>query len=497
MKRPKKSELWQDLHQHADSVYPIDFHHIKSNSLNHPKRSISACGIDIDYSYQHVTDQTLTTLINLANACNLQEKIIELLSGAEVNLSEARPALHTALRIIEPASIIIDGKNIMLDVFSARDEIKFISEKIRSKQWLGFAGKPIVDIVHIGIGGSDLGPRFCINALSNYLNPDLNYHFISDIDPDVFNNTVSKLKAETTLFIVASKSFTTEETLFNANKAKDWIGSGDRIEKHIIAVTANIKKAREFGVKVILPIWDWVGGRYSLCSAINLITAIAIGYEGFNQLLVGANNMDNHFRDTPYSQNLPVMLALLGIWNNNFLNIHNLLILTYSKSFEQIVSYIQQLDMESNGKSIDNQYNFVPYATGPLVWGGSGSQAQHSYYQLLCQGTHKVAVDLITLKNLDGYMINDMYKDKVRVLTQGVKNSSHPSGFIRGEIPVNQIRLTDCTPFRIGAFAALYEHKVFTQSVIWDINPFDQPGVESAKRNRALSRKSNNNYTHT
>ena len=406
--------------------------------------------------------------------------------GDKVNVSENRPALHTALRASGDIPVLVDGKDVMHEVIQTRNTIQQISEQIRNKKWLGFTGKPITNIVNIGIGGSDLGPRFCLNAFAELASPDLTYHFISDVDPNGFKNAVATLQPENTLFIIASKSFTTQETLYNAKKAVAWIGDQDRVAKHCIAVTANIKKAHQFGIQTILPIWDWVGGRYSLCSAINLITAIALGYELFSEILSGAHSMDIHFQQADFKHNLPVIYALLGIWNNNFLHRQSLLILTYAQQLEQFVPYIQQLDMESNGKGIDNQGNKVNHSTGPLIWGGLGNQAQHSYYQLLCQGTHKVAADFITVNVFDGQLINDMCADKIRVLTSGINEQENPNGYIPGNLPLNHIRLNDCSPFTIGALISLYEHKIFTQSVIWNINPFDQPGVESAKRGRRV-----------
>lgn len=481
MKEATKLELWEALEAHATTVET-------NNALNAFEKNSSfnavACGINLDYSSQCITPYTLELLFALANAAHLSEKIQALMRGDKVNLSENRPALHTALRATGETPVWVDGNDVMPQVIEARKAIQTISEQIRNKQWVGYTGKPITDIVNIGIGGSDLGPRFCIKAFSDRASSDLGYHFISDVDPNGFKNAVAKLQPETTLFIIASKSFTTEETLFNAKQAFKWIGSHEHVSKHCIAVTANIEKARQFGVRTILPIWDWVGGRYSLCSAINLITAIALGYDAFSEILAGANSMDIHFQEANFKHNLPVLSALIGIWNNNFLHRQSLLILTYAQQLEQFIPYIQQLDMESNGKGIDNQGNKVNHSTGPLIWGGLGNQAQHSYYQLLCQGTHKVAADFITVNTFDGQLINKMCLDKIRVLTSGVNEQDNPHGYISGNLPLNHIRVEDCSPFTIGALIALYEHKIFVQSVIWDINPFDQPGVESAKRGR-------------
>ncbi|AHE66650.1 glucose-6-phosphate isomerase [Legionella oakridgensis] len=486
MQQLTKQNLWKSLEDHAQTL------HAQTLNRSHqrapcPTRQYTACNIRLDYSHQHVTDHTLELLFSLAKRCSLQEKIQGLLTGDKVNLSENRPALHTALRAPEHTEIWVDGHNIMEDVIVARHKMKALVEQIRNKQWLGFSGQPIRDIVNIGMGGSDLGPRFCIKAFADYRSPDFGYHFISDADPNSFNNAVAMLNPETTLFIVSSKSFTTQETLYNARKAMAWIGHPKHYDRHFIAVTAQVEKAYQFGIPTVLPIWNWVGGRYSFCSAINLIGAIALGYESFNQILAGAHSMDQHFQHSQFSDNLPILLGLLGVWNNNFLSFHNLLILTYAQQLEQLMPYIQQLDMESNGKSIDNQGNPVRCATGPLVWGGPGNQAQHSYYQLLCQGTHKVAADIITLKSFEGQIINDMAAAKIEVLAYGVHDKD-PNAFISGNLPLNHLCLEDCSPFTIGALIALYEHKIFTQSIIWDINAFDQPGVESAKRTRLLQK---------
>ncbi len=483
MKPIKKTELWNVLTDHARTLEACS-----STARTQKKLPLEAfaCNINIDYSNQCITPETLELLLELAETSGLREKISALMNGDIVNFSENRPALHTALRATGDDPVWVNGHDVMPEVIQTRHSIQRISEQIRSGKWLGYTGKPITSIVNIGIGGSDLGPRFCLKAFAELTSPDLSYHFISDVDPNGFKTAVASLQPETTLFIVASKSFTTQETLYNARKALTWIGDRDRIAKHCIAVTANIEKAQQFGIQTILPIWDWVGGRYSLCSAINLITAIAIGFEEFSQILAGANSMDLHFQHTDFKHNLPVLTALLGIWNNNFLHRQSLLILTYAQQLEQFVPYIQQLDMESNGKGIDNQGNKVNHSTGPLIWGGLGNQAQHSYYQLLCQGTHKVAADFITMNTYDGQLINDMCMDKIRVLTTGVNETENPNGYIPGNLPLNHIRIKDGSPFTIGALISLYEHKIFTQSVIWDINPFDQPGVESAKRGRRV-----------
>lgn len=479
MKPLTKRMVWDTLKTHANSIQIPLNQQFPDNILG---ATASACGINIDYSHQRITPQTLDQLFKLCTESNLRDKIHALMRGDKVNFSQNRPALHTALRASGTTPIWVDGKDIMPDIIETRIAMQDIVEKIRNGEWLGFSGKPITDVVNIGIGGSDLGPRFCLKAFEEITTPDLNFHFISDIDPTNFKHTVASLQRETTLFIIASKSFTTQETLYNAKKALAWIGDQQHVAQHCIAVTANTRLAKSLGISTILPIWDWVGGRFSLCSAINLITAIAIGFEAFSQMLDGSSSMDKHFIESDFSENLPILLAVLGIWNNNFLNKQSLLILTYSRQLEQFVPYIQQLDMESNGKGLTNQGELVNHSTGPLIWGGLGNQAQHSYYQLLCQGTHSVAADFITMNTFDGELINDMCLAKIKILTAGVNELENPTGYIAGNLPLNHIRIKDCSPFSVGALISLYEHKIFVQSVIWDINPFDQPGVDSAKR---------------
>jgi len=482
MKQLTELNAWDVLKDHAHTTQYTTLSELhQADSMRQQKLTFTANNISIDISNQRIDNTTITHLLALAQERHLHTKIDDLMQGKKVNLSENRPALHTALRTQTNNPILVDGHDIIPDILQTRKKIRELSQTIRNRNHLGYTGKPLTDIVNIGIGGSDLGPKFCINALKEFTDKTLGYHFVSDVDPNAFSSAVENLSPETTLFIISSKSFTTQETLYNADKAINWLGKENKLSNHLIAVTANTEKAQAYGIETILPIWDWVGGRYSACSAINLITAIAIGPEQFDQLLIGANQMDNHFQNTEFSENLPVLLGLLGIWNTNFLHIHNLLILTYSKYLEYFVPYIQQLDMESNGKSINNQGRAVNLNTGPIVWGGSGNQAQHSYYQLLCQGTHKVTLDFITLKTHENELIHEMYMAKKKILTYGINEENKPDEFIPGNTPLNHIYLTDCTPQTIGELIALYEHKIYVQSVVWDVNPFDQPGVEGAR----------------
>lgn len=487
MKQLTELNSWIELENHVQSLRLTTINDLNATDTRSSSLTASTTNIKLDFSNQRVNSTTLELLFRLAHECDLKNKIDALMRGDFVNNSEVRPALHTALRALDDTPIMVNNHDVIPDIFAAREKIKTISDAIRAKEWLGFSGKPIKDIVNIGMGGSDLGPRFTIRAFADIAAEHLRYHFVSDVDPNALNNAVKRLNPETTLFIVSSKSFTTKETLHNAKKALSWLNQPASMDNHFIAITANVKKANELGFNNVLPIWDWVGGRYSLCSAISLITAIAIGYEQFMQMLAGAHSMDKHFQETDFERNLPALLGLLGIWNNNFLHIHNLLLLVYSQQLEYLVPYIQQLDMESNGKSIDKRGRAVNHATGPLVWGGLGNQAQHSYYQLLCQGTHKVTLDFITIQPFEAELINKMSEAKRHILAHGVHDNSNPNGYIPGNKPLNHIQLKDCSPFTLGQLIALYEHKIYTQSVIWDINAFDQPGVESAKRHGAPS----------
>ncbi|RUR12746.1 glucose-6-phosphate isomerase [Legionella sp. km772] len=483
MKQLAELNSWIALRNHAESMRLTTLKELYSKNPGRNQNFLfSSPDIKLDLSSQLIEHHTIELLIALAQERKLPEKINNLLKGEKVNVSENRPALHTALRLQNEEAIFVNEQNITPEILKTRHTLFEISKQIRARAWFGYSGKPIVDIVNIGMGGSDLGPKFCINALSEYSDKNLGFHFISDVDPHSFSTTVCGLDPETTLFIISSKSFTTRETLCNYEKAISWLGKDNCLKNHLIAVTANIKYAQQYGIHHILPLWNWVGGRYSACSAINLITSIAIGAECFSQLLLGAHKMDEHFKKTELQKNLPVLLGLIGIWNINFLHINNLLMLAYAKQLEYFIPYIQQLDMESNGKSIDNEGKTLDYSTSPIVWGGLGNQAQHSYYQLLCQGTHKIAVDCITLNAYEDELIHQMYVNKKHILTFGYNNLDRPNEFIGGNTPLNHLSLTHCSPETIGALIALYEHKIFVQSVIWNINPFDQPGIEGAKR---------------
>lgn len=476
MSRLLKMRSWKELEKYALKKQPYSQKSVLQNGY------VSTEYIDIDYREQCINEQTLTLLFELAEECGLKEKIHELMTGYPVNNTENIPALHTALRSNDDTVLLVNGHNIITDIINVREKMYAISIKIRNGEWRGYSGECLTDIVNIGIGGSMLGPAFCISALSEFTSDKLKFHFISDVDLNTFKHVMRKLNPETTLFIVSSKSFTTTETLCNLKRALLWINQPKHINKHFIAVTSNIQKAKEFGITNILPIWNWVGGRFSLWSAINLITCIAIGPVKFSELLLGARLIDEHFRTMDFLNNAPVLLGLIGVWNINFLNINNLLVLTYLHNLQQFVPHLQQLDMESNGKSSDKEGFPVNYSTGPIIWGGSGNQAQHSYYQSLYQGTNKIAADVISVSTFNDELINKMCLAHKEVLSKRTFNCHDLHKDLPLGIPINHIYLADCTPQAIGSLIAVYEHKIFTQSVIWNINPFDQPGVESSKK---------------
>ena len=469
-------DAWKKLVTHAEGV--------RLSPLSQENKLIATDTITLDYSAQQLDNLAFELLIDLANECWLKEWIEALMTGYPVNQSEGKPALHTALRRSSDEPLFINDVEVVQEVLAVREQMRVVSQQLRGGEWLGHTGKPITDVVNLGIGGSQLGPQLCLDAFCDITIDTLRFHFIADMDANAFRRATKTLNPETTLFIISSKSFTTQETLDNAKRALSWVGvlNQQDIDQHFIAVTAFPHKAKQLGFNQVLPIWDWVGGRYSFCSAINLITCIAIGFESFIELLEGAKAMDEHFRHADLAQNMPVVLALLGIWNINFLHINNLLLLTYAQSLQWFVPFIQQMDMESNGKSLDKQGRAVNYSTAPIVWGGLGNQAQHSYYQLLCQGTHRIAADLISMDSLHESAVNRLCFAHKKILSQGHIEENNPNSYIPGNTPVNHLRLNDCSPRTIGSLIALYEHKLFVQGLIWNINSFDQPAVESSKQ---------------
>lgn len=507
-----KSPAWltlQDHYQHTNRQ------HMREQFAQEPERfkqfSLSTSGLTLDYSKNRINQDTLALLEQLAVQQKLPEAIEALFAGKIINKSEQRPALHTALRDFSHSTIEVDGKNIIPQIHQSLDHMEQFCWQIRRKQWRGFSNKPFTDVVSIGIGGSFLGPKLASAALKPYWDGQINCHYLANIDGSHITEILSDLNPDTTLFIVQSKSFDTQETLKNALGCRHWFlhngGSIDDLDKHFAAVTAEPQKAIEFGIaeKNIFPMWDWVGGRYSLWSAIGLPLAITIGIDNFRDLLRGAFAMDQHFKSAPLQQNMPVIMGLLGIWYINFYHKHSHAILPYDHYLRGLPAHLQQLDMESNGKSI-NQYNeSLQFNTGPIIWGGAGANGQHAYHQLLHQGSHFSPCDFIVpLRSHNP--IDDFHKllfsnclsqsqalmqgkteDEAmqELLDQGLDKTQAkllaPQKAIPGNRPSNTLLFNKANPHTIGALIALYEHKVFVQGAIWGINSFDQWGVELGK----------------
>lgn len=477
------------------------------------KFSLDACGLFLDYSKNRIDDEIMRLLIQLATDRNVAARRDAMFAGKIINTTEQRAVLHTALRNPDGAPVIVDGKDVMPEIRAVLEKIKQCTESIRKENWRGFSDKPIKSIVNIGIGGSDLGPAMVVAALTPYAAPQMSYHFVSNIDATHIAEALKNLDPETTLFLVASKTFTTQETLCNANTAKDWLlknapNKALAIKRHFIAITAKPERAIAFGIdgENIFPFWDWVGGRYSLWSAIGLSIAIAIGFDNFMQLLAGAHAMDEHFRNADFRHNMPIILALLGIWHINFWNLHSQAVIPYDQYLHLLPSFLQQLDMESNGKRVQINGEPVNYATAPVIWGSVGTNGQHAFHQLLLQGMETIPIDFI----LPIHSHNPMGKHQLllyanclaqsQALMQGKSEQEviaelqgqgmtlddarklAPHKIIPGNIPNNVILTDKITPFTLGALIALYEHKVFVQGVIWNINSFDQWGVELGKQ---------------
>jgi glucose-6-phosphate isomerase len=503
--------IWHDLkahHQHiADQTMQAWF---AEDSARFSRFSLQVGEIFLDYSKNRITDETIQLLSTLAKAVNLPEKIAALFHGEAVNKTENRPALHTALRQQQSTPIYVKKQNIFPLIQDNLLKMRKFTEQVRAGDWRGSTGKVITDIVNIGIGGSHLGPLLTTCALSQYADKKLQCHFISNVDSAHILEVLQKLNPETTLFIYSSKSFTTLETHTNALTIKQWLADKNitAINNHFVAVTACPDKALAFGIdkENIFPMWDWVGGRYSIWSAIGLPLALLIGMDQFMQFLAGANAMDQHFRTADISKNMPILLALLGIWYCNFFAANNHAIIPYTHHLNHLRTYLQQVDMESNGKSVSLQGNDIDYTTGPIIWGEQGCNAQHAFHQLLHQGKHFIPVDFILIgkDNNEIPCHHDILVasglSQAQALLQGksyqqalseVENTGltadeidflakHKS--IPGNRPSNVLFLTQLNPYNLGALLALYEHKIFVQGAVWNINSFDQWGVELGKQ---------------
>ncbi len=508
-----RSSAWQALEKHYQEIK--DFH-MRDLFNNDPARfnrfSLRIGEILFDYSKNRITDETITLLINLANQAGLGSKIEEMFRGEKINTTENRAVLHVALRNRTGHPILVDGKDVMPEVNRVLEKMRSFSRLIRDKQWKGFSGKSITDIVNIGIGGSDLGPKMVCEALKPYGHPDLNVHFVSNVDSTDLVETLKNLNPETTLFLVASKTFTTQETMTNAHSARNWLlekaKEESAVARHFAAMSTNTAEVQKFGIdpQNMFEFWDWVGGRYSVWSAIGLSIAIYLGMDNFEALLSGAYQVDNHFRNTPFKENIPVIMALLGIWYNNFFGAKSHAILPYDQYLKSFPAYFQQGDMESNGKSVNRQGEWVDYDTGPVIWGQPGTNGQHAFYQLIHQGTQLIPCDFLAAVNsqnpmgdhhnilLSNYLAQSeaLMKGKTReeieveLADQNVSDERRKiliqAKTFTGNRPSNSFLYPKLTPHVLGALVALYEHKIFIQGVIWHINSFDQMGVELGKQ---------------
>ncbi|MED9675559.1 glucose-6-phosphate isomerase [Escherichia coli] len=516
---PTQTAAWQALQKHFDEMKDVTIADLFAKDGDRFSK-FSATFDDqmlVDYSKNRITEETLAKLQDLAKECDLAGAIKSMFSGEKINRTENRAVLHVALRNRSNTPILVDGKDVMPEVNAVLEKMKTFSEAIISGEWKGYTGKAITDVVNIGIGGSDLGPYMVTEALRPYKN-HLNMHFVSNVDGTHIAEVLKNVNPETTLFLVASKTFTTQETMTNAHSARDWFlkaaGDEKHVAKHFAALSTNAKAVGEFGIDTanMFEFWDWVGGRYSLWSAIGLSIVLSIGFDNFVELLSGAHAMDKHFSTTPAEKNLPVLLALIGIWYNNFFGAETEAILPYDQYMHRFAAYFQQGNMESNGKYVDRNGNVVDYQTGPIIWGEPGTNGQHAFYQLIHQGTKMVPCDFIApaithnplsdhhqklLSNFFAQTEALAFGKSREVVEQEYRDQGKdpatldyvvPFKVFEGNRPTNSILLREITPFSLGALIALYEHKIFTQGVILNIFTFDQWGVELGKQlaNRIL-----------
>jgi glucose-6-phosphate isomerase len=500
-----RRQAWKALQAHYKSMQAT---HLRTMFADDPQRgsrmSVEAIGVFLDYSKNRITDETIRLLVQLAEESGLREGIEAMFRGEKINVTENRAVLHVALRAPREASIMVDGENVVPKVHAVLDRTAAFSQRVRSGEWKGYTGKPIRNVVNIGIGGSDLGPVMAYEALKHYTERSLTFRFVSNVDGTDLAEAVRDLQADETLFIVSSKTFTTLETMTNANSAREWSlaglgGDPASVAKHFVAVSTNAEAVAKFGIDTanMFEFWDWVGGRYSMESAIGLSTMIAIGPDNFLAMLNGSHQMDEHFRQTPFAQNLPVLLGLLTIWYVNFFGAETVAILPYEQYLKRFPAYLQQLTMESNGKHVTLGGKAVSYETSPVYWGEPGTNGQHSFYQLIHQGTRLIPCDVIAFhqplnplgRHHDLLMANVFAQTEALAFgktAEEVKNEGTPDWLVphrvfEGNRPSNTILAERLTPETLGKLIALYEHSVFTQGVIWNIDSFDQWGVELGK----------------
>lgn len=505
---------WKELQEHYLQLQQV---HLSQLFAEDPSRGerlvIDDLGIYLDYSKNRITDETIQLLINLADECGLRERINAMFRGEIINVTEQRAVLHTALRAPKGKKILLGGVDVVAEVHAVLDRMTIFAEQIRSGQWLGHTGKRIRNIVNIGIGGSDLGPVMAYEALKYYSQRDLTFRFVSNVDGSDFIEATHDLEPDETLFIVCSKTFTTLETLTNAHTARKWcldkLGDEQAVSRHFVAVSTNAQEVINFGINTdnMFSIWDWDGGRYSMDSAVGLSTMIAIGAENFKAMLTGFYAMDEHFHTTPFERNIPVIMGLLKIWYNNFFATQSVAVFPYSQYLKRFPAYLQQLTMESNGKHITMTGNQVDYQTAPIYWGEPGTNGQHSFFQLLHQGTRLIPCDFIgfcqslsPLEHQHDFLMANLFaqaealafgKSEAEVKSEGVADWLAAHRSFAGNNPTNMILVDKLTPEALGKLVAMYEHSVFTQGVIWDIDSFDQWGVELGK---SLAKKVANEF---
>jgi glucose-6-phosphate isomerase len=500
----RQRPAWKALEQHHSE---ISGRHLRELFAADPGRgerlTAEAAGLYLDYSKNRVTDETLGLLLQLAEESGVAERRDAMMRGEAINVSEHRAVLHVALRMPKGSSLVVDGIDVVAQVHEVLDRMAAFAERIRSGEWTGYTGKAIRNIVNVGIGGSDLGPVMAYEALRYYSRRDLTFRFVSNVDSTDFVEATRDLAADETLFIISSKTFGTLETLTNAHSARDWVvgelGSEDAVAKHFVAVSTNAERVSEFGIDTenMFGFWDWVGGRYSMDSAIGLSTMVAIGPENFAEMLAGFHAMDEHFRTAPFSGNLPVLMALLAVWYGDFFDAQTYGVMPYEQYLKRFPAYLQQLTMESNGKRLTLDGAEVDYQTGAVFWGEPGTNGQHSFYQLIHQGTKLIPLDLLgfgktlnPLRDHHDILISNVFaqsqalafgKTEEEVLAEGTAPEIAPHRVMPGNRPTNVLLAEKLTPRLLGTLVALYEHSVFTQGTIWNIDSFDQWGVELGK----------------
>jgi glucose-6-phosphate isomerase len=496
---------WEELSRHHRAIADTTLRELfAADPARGERLTVQAAGLYLDYSKNRITDETLGLLLELAEQSGLSERTEAMFAGARINVSENRPVLHVALRMPRNASLLLDGVDVVREIHTVLDRMAAFSEPIRSDEWTGHTGKPIRNVVNIGIGGSDLGPVMAYEALRHYSRREMTFRFVSNVDSTDFVEATRDLDPEQTLFIVSSKTFTTLETMTNARSAREWSlaafgGDDGAVAKHFVAVSTNSQAVTEFGIDTanMFGFWDWVGGRYSMDSAIGLSTMLAVGPERFHELLAGFHAIDEHFRTTPFERNLPVLMGMLAVWYGNFFGSQTVGVMPYSQYLKRFPAYLQQLAMESNGKHVTLEGLPVDYETGSIYWGEPGTNGQHSFYQLIHQGTKLIPIDLIgfarslnPLRNHHDLLMSNVFaqaealafgKTEDEVRAEGTAEAVVPHRVMQGNRPTNVLLAEQLTPHTLGALVALYEHSVFTQGAIWGVDSFDQWGVELGK----------------